>query len=126
MLKALRALLALPAILFIMIAVSWLVNPTSAAAQLGMELLDGVGRSSQIGDLAAFFMTLGICILMGLISGNRTWFYPAILLLGTAALSRVLAWLAHDAALTIDMIAVEATVAILLLVASRKLSAEST
>ncbi len=58
-----------------------------------MALLDGRGLSTQLADLASFFLTLGGCILAGLITGNRLWFYPAVSLLGVAAFGRVLAWL---------------------------------
>ena len=33
----------------------WLVDPSGAAAGIGMPVLDGLARSSQIGDLGAFF-----------------------------------------------------------------------
>jgi hypothetical protein len=72
--------------------------------------------------MTAFFLTLGILMLVALISARRSWFYPPTLLLGFTAIARVLAWLVHDAALAVDMIAVEVVVAILLLLASRLLA----
>jgi len=120
--KILRVIVALPGILFVVTGLRWLVDPSAAAAQLGMPLLDGVGRSSQIGDMSGFFLTLGIIILIALITSKRSWYYPAIILLVITAIGRVLAWLVHDAALAVDMIAPEVIIACLLLFASRKLA----
>ena len=119
--KVLRVLVLLPAILFVVTGLRWLVDPAASAAALGMPLLDGVGRSSQIGDMAAFFLTLGILILAALLTSKRSWYYPSILLLGLSAVSRVLAWLIHDAALAMQMITPEVIVACLLFFASRRL-----
>lgn len=57
--QVLRVIVALPAILFVVTGLRWLVAPEPVAAEFGMPLLDGVGRSSQIGDMSAFFLTLG-------------------------------------------------------------------
>ena len=120
--KILRVIVALPGILFVVTGLRWLVDPSAAAAQLGMPLLDGLGRSLQIGDMSGFFLTLGIIILIALITSKRSWYYPAIILLVITAIGRVLAWLLHDAALAVDMIAPEVIIACLLLFASRKLA----
>ena len=68
---------------------------------------DGIGRSSQIGDFAAFFLTLSACALIGLVTGRRVWFYPSALLLLLAAIGRLLAWAVHDAAFAASMVGVE-------------------
>ena len=115
----LKVIVALPAVLFIVMGVRWLVDPGGIAPELGLALGDGIGRSSQVGDFAAFFLTVGLCILLGLVSGRRTWFYPPIMLLLLAAIGRTLAWALHDAAFAGSMIAFEILVAALLLAASR-------
>jgi len=118
----LRVLIALPAILFVVLGLRWFVDPTGAAAALGMQLMDGVGRSSQIGDVGALFLSMGVMMLVALITAQRSWFQAPALLLALVALFRVLAWLAHDAALALDMIVVELIVAAMLLFASSRLS----
>lgn len=121
--KVLRVLIALPGIFFVVMGLRWLVDPAGAAGSMSMELLDGIGRSTQIGDLAVFFLALGMMILVGLITSQRRWFYvPALMLLG-AAIFRVLAWLLHDAALAGQMIGLELVVACLLLFGSSRLAA---
>jgi len=121
--RILRVLVALPGIFFVVMGLRWLVDPAGAAGNMDMELLDGIGRSTQIGDLATFFLALGMMILAGLITSQRRWFHvPALMLLG-AAIFRVLAWLLHDAALAGQLIAVELVVACLLLFAASRLTA---
>jgi hypothetical protein len=120
--KLMRVLVVLPSILFVVTGLRWLVDPATAAAELGMTLLDGVGRSTQIGDLSAFFLTLGICMLIAVITARRAWFYPPMILLALAAFGRIIAWLIHDAALAMPMIVPEAVVAGLLFAASRVLA----
>lgn len=102
------------------LGVAWLVAPGLAAAQLGMTLQGGIGLSSQIGDGAGYFVTLGGCILIGLIRRDRVWFYPALSLLGVATLGRLSGWLFHGAALAVTMILFEVVLAALLLMLARR------
>ena len=69
----LRALVALPAIGFLVIGLRWAIDPSSAASDLGMTLLSGVGRSSQIGDVGALFLSMGSMILIALVTGQRSF-----------------------------------------------------
>lgn len=119
--KVLKILVLLPAILFLVTGLRWLVAPAGVAPMFGLTLAEGVGLSSQVGDMSAFFLTLASCMLIALISGRRSWYYPAIMLLSLTAVGRVLAWLVHDATLALDLIAPEVIVSIILLVASRRL-----
>lgn len=121
--KILGALVLLPAILFVVTGVRWLVAPAGIAPEFGLVLGEGLGLSSQVGDMSGFFLTLGICMLVALVSGRRTWYYPAMLLLFLTAIGRVIAWLIHDAALA-PQIGVEIVVTVILLVASRRLARE--
>jgi hypothetical protein len=121
----LRVLIALPAILFVVTGLRWLVDPTGAADALGMSLLEGVGLSSQIGDVGSLFLSMGIMMLTALITANRSWFYAPALMLTLVAIFRLVAWLLHDAALAIDMIIVELVIASILLFASSRLSNEA-
>lgn len=119
--KVFKLLVLLPAILFVVTGVRWLVAPAEVAPDFGLTLADGVGLSTQVGDLASFFLTLGSCMLIAIISERRSWFYPPIMLLVIASLGRVLAWLLHDATLAVGPIMVELLVAVILLLASRRL-----
>lgn len=122
--KILKVFVALPAVLFIFTGVRWLVAPSDVADTLGLGLSEGIGRSSLIGDMAGFFLTLGSCMLIALITQRRAWYYPPIMLLGVAALGRIVGWLVHDAALAGPQIMVELFVGCILLAASRRLPQE--
>ena len=121
---ALRAIVLLCGVLFIVTGLRWLLAPAGVAPEFGLALSSGVGLSSQIGDMSAFFLTLGVSILMGLTTQRIIWYYPPIILLSLTAVGRVLAWLLHDAALAIGLIAPEVIVALILLIASRRLPAQ--
>jgi hypothetical protein len=121
--KLLGLLVLLPAVLFVVTGLRWLVDPAGVAPEFGLLLGEGLGLSSQVGDMSGFFLTLGICMLVALVTRRRAWFYPPVLLLVLTAIGRVVAWLLHDAALA-PQIAVEVVVAVLLLVASHRLALE--
>jgi hypothetical protein len=118
----LRLLVILVAVLFVVTGLRWATDPATAASALGMSLMDGVGRSAQIGDVGALFLSMGMMILIGLITARRSWFYAPALMLCLVALLRVLAWLLHDAALVMDMILLEIVVATILVVAAPSLA----
>ncbi|MEH6518460.1 MAG: hypothetical protein V7742_17420 [Halioglobus sp.] len=120
----LKLLVLLPAILFVVTGVRWLVAPAGIAPDFGLTLAEGIGLSSQIGDMAGFFLTLGSCMLIALISEHRSWYYPPMMLLAITALGRIVAWLLHDATLAVSQITVEVVVALILLLASRRLPQE--
>lgn len=121
---ALRAIVLLCGVLFIVTGLRWLLAPAGVAPEFGLALSSGVGLSSQIGDMSAFFLTLGVSILMGLTTGRAIWYYPPMILLSLTAVGRILAWLLHDAALATGLIAPEVIVALILLIASRRLATE--
>ena len=122
--RILQILVLLPAILFVVMGVRWLVDPAGIAPEFGLVLGEGLGLSSQVGDMSGYFLTLGICMLAALVSGRRVWYYPPMLLLLLTAVGRVIAWLLHDAAL-VPQIAAEIVVAVILLVAARRLAREA-
>ena len=120
----LKLLVLLPAILFVVMGIRWLVAPAEVAPNFGLALAEGIGLSSQIGDMAGYFLTLGSCMLIALISERRSWYYPPMMLLAIATLGRIIAWLLHDATLTVGPIMVEVAVSLILLLASRRLPQE--
>jgi len=121
---ALKAVVLLCGVLFIVTGLRWLLAPAGVAPEFGLALSTGVGLSSQISDMSAFFLTLGVSILMGLTTGRAIWYYPPMILLSLTAVGRILAWLLHDAALATGLIAPEVIVALILLIASRRLATQ--
>jgi len=122
--SALRVAIVLLGALFVGQGLLWIAAPARAAAGLGMPLLDGLARSTQIGDFGAFFLTAGGAILLGCRPGrSRLLRFPAALI-GSAALLRTLAFLLHGAALAAAFIAIEVATSALLLLAARRLAAD--
>jgi hypothetical protein len=105
---------------FALNGVGWLVVPDRAAASLGMPVLDGLARSTQFGDFAAFFLTLGLSILIAVVRDQPCLLYFPAGLLGSAALCRTVAWAAHGAAFATTFILVEVVACLLLLAAARQ------
>ena len=118
---AIKLLVLLFGILFLVTGLRWLLAPAGIAPDFGLALGSGIGLSSQVGDMSAFFLTLGVCMLMGLTTQRSVWYYPPIMLLSLTAVGRVLAWLIHDATLATQLIAPEVIVSLVLLFASRRL-----
>ena len=118
--KFLRALLVLPALLFILVGLQWLGDPAAAAKGLGMTLMDGMGRSSQMGDVGSFFLMSGSMVLIGVITLRKEWFYAPAMLVAGAALFRTVAWVAHDAPFATVSIVIEVVITALLLFAASR------
>ena len=125
MITLVRILVLVPGVLFLITGLRWLLAPAAVAPEFGLVLGSGIGLSSQVGDMSAFFLTLAVCILMGLTTQRSIWFYPPIILLSLTAIGRTLAWLLHDAALATDLIVPEVVVALILFLASRYLPERS-
>ena len=98
-------------------ALLFIVQPSTVVADLGMPLLDGIGRSTQLADLGAFFAFSAVMIIYGVIKSQSELLRLAALLLGMTAVLRVLAWVAHGAGLATSLIAAE-VVLVVWLVAS--------
>ena len=122
--SALRFVTMLMGAGFTLQGVGWLVAPERAAAGLGMPILDGLARSTQIGDFAAFFLTLGLSILAGIRPGQARVLYVPAVLLGSAAVCRTIAWAVHGAAFASTFILVELVSSLVLLVAAWRGSAD--
>ena len=125
MITLVRILVLVPGVLFLVTGLRWLLAPAAVAPEFGLVLGSGIGLSSQVGDMSAFFLTLAVCILMGLTTQRSIWYYPPIILLSLTAIGRTLAWLLHDAALATDLIGPEMVVALILFLASRYLPERS-
>ena len=80
-----RIVAAIPGVLLLVSGVGWLTDPAAAAEGLGMPLLEGIGRSTQIGDFAAFFLAGSAMVLIGAWTVRTGWLLAAALLVGGAA-----------------------------------------
>ena len=119
----LRLIVTLLGAFFALQGLGFLVAPQRAVESLGMPLLDGVARSTQLGDFAAFFLVAGLGILYGSRPGNaRALLFPAALI-GGAAVTRTLAWLLQGADFAAMFIAVEVITGVILYRAANTIDA---
>ena len=122
--NVLRVIAGLVGILFFYNGLLWIISPANVAASLGMPLLEGVGLSTQIGDLGSFFITVGAMTLIGAITTTRHWFYAPSMLLLVAALYRTLSTILYGAPFVMSAILVEVVVGLFLIFAGSKISIE--
>ena len=74
--KLLRLLTLLTGLLFTLTGVQWWVMPEAVAPQFGLTLDTGLGLSSQIGDMSAFFFAAGVLCLYGAVDPTRGLVHP--------------------------------------------------
>jgi len=120
--NVLRVIAGLVGILFFLNGLQWIISPANVAASLGMPLLDGVGLSTQIGDLGSFFITVGAMTLIGAITTTRHWFYAPSMLLLVAALYRTLSTILYGAPFVMSAIIVEISVGLFLIFAGSRIA----
>lgn len=107
MMNLLRALTALSGLGLLLIGLGWWVHPAAAAEMLGASLLEGTGRSTQIGDSGAFFIGAGALLAWGAIRKSATLTLLGGILVGLVIPGRVLSATTHGGAWTPDEIAGE-------------------
>ena len=122
--NVLRIVAGLLGILFFLNGLQWIISPANVAASLGMPLLEGVGLSTQIGDLGSFFITVGAMTLIGAITTTRHWFYAPSMLLLVAALYRTLSTILYGAPFVMSAIIVEVVVGLFLIFAGPRIATE--
>lgn len=114
-----RLILWLLAAITLFMGLRWVVEPEAAAASLGMPLLEGLARSTQMGDISAFFFGISAMLMLGLQTGRDSWLHAAAIFFGLAAVMRTLAWLLHDATFAGPLIAAEIALTLTILLAAR-------
>ena len=110
-----RIISALVGVVITLQTFTWITNPSEAAQGLGMSLLEGIGRSTQIGDFTSFFFSVGIFCFLGAYLKQGVWLYAASIILGSAAVFRSLAWALHSADFATDFIVAEVVMTVLLI-----------
>ena len=123
--KFLVVLNAINGILFIAIGLLWVISPYEAGANFGiLEISEGLGRSSLIGDVGSYFFCIGLMMILAAYTLRSIWFYAPAMLLGVTALFRVISWAAHDATFATQLIIIQILLITLLLVTSKRMSSK--
>ena len=125
MMNLLRALTALSGLGLLLVGLGWWVHPAAAAEMLGASLLEGTGRSTQIGDSGAFFIGAGALLAWGAIRKSATLTLVGGILVGLVIPGRVLSATTHGGAWTPDEIAGECIILILSLATAWVLSRQA-
>jgi hypothetical protein len=120
-----RIVVASPRVLVVLPALQGIFDPAAAAEALGLPLLDGLARSTEIGDLGAFFIACSGMILYGAATAKPHWLRAPAILVGSAAFVRTLAWILHGADFAAAFIAVEVVVAGILFTVAGRIPATS-
>ena len=115
MLFALRLLTVLSGLGLLVFGLGWWVHPGPAAEMLGATLLEGTGRTAQIGDTGAFFVGAGMMLAWGAIRGQANILLAGGLLVGLVVPGRVASAMCHGGSWTPDEIAAECAITILAL-----------
>ena len=110
MLTLLRTLTGLAGLGSLIIGAMWWYQPETAAGLLGASLLDGTGRSAQIGDSGAFFMGVGVLLLWGAVRQRSVFILIGGCLVGLVAPGRILSATLHGGAVTTPEVVVECVI----------------
>jgi len=100
----------------------WWVHPAAAAEMLGATLLDGTGRTAQIGDSGAFFVGAGIMLLWGALRKMPTLLLAGGGLIGLVVPGRVLSASMHGGSQTPDEIIAECILLLLAVITAAAVS----
>ncbi|MDA8986117.1 hypothetical protein N9H10_03500 [Luminiphilus sp.] len=107
MLTLLRTLTGLAGLGALLIGATWWYQPETAAGLLGASLLDGTGRTAQIGDSGAFFIGVGVLMLWGAVRQRALFVLIGGGLVGLVAPGRILSATLHGGAVTTPEVVVE-------------------
>ena len=95
------------------IALRWILSPEDSANSLGMVLLDGAGRNTQIRDFTALFASTSIFCFLSITTRQYQWIFSSGIVFSLIALISVLASQIHDAPLTYSSLIAEIIFAIM-------------
>ena len=118
MVTILRTLTALSGLGLLVFGLGWWVHPAAAADMLGASLLDGTGRTTQIGDSGAFFVGAGSMLLWGALRRVPTLLMAGGGLVGLVIPGRVLSASIHGGSQTPDEIIAECIILFLAVAAA--------
>ena len=110
MLTLLRTLTGLAGLGSLIIGAMWWYQPETAAGLLGASLLDGTGRTAQIGDSAAFTIGVGVLLIWGAIGQRAVFVLIGGCLVGLVAPGRILSATLHGGAVTTPEVVVECVI----------------
>lgn len=100
-------------------AMRFAFTPAAAAERLGMPVLEGVGASTQLGDIGGLFLAAAVLVGLAQRPGQAGLLIAPAILVGCAAVMRTLVFLTGHAPFATGFIVPEAVIAALLFAAAR-------
>ena len=117
--RALRIISILIGVGAFVTAMRFAFMPAAAADRLGMSVLEGVGASTQLGDIGGLFLAVAVLVGLAQRPGQAGLLIAPAILVGCAAVMRTLVFLAGHAPFATGFIVPEAVMAGLLFAAAR-------
>ena len=94
-------------IVLTIIAIRWILLPEESAISLGMILLDGSGRNTQIRDFTAIFASTAIFCFLSIATKQFQWIFSSGIIFSIIAIISVVASQLHDAPITYSSLIAE-------------------
>jgi len=117
--RALRIISILIGVGAFVTAMRFAFTPAAAAERLGMPVLEGIGASTQLGDIGGLFLAVAVLVGLAQRPGQAGLLIAPAILVGGAAVMRTLVFLTGHAPFAPQFIVPEAVMAGLLFAAAR-------
>ena len=95
------------------IAIRWILLPEESANSLGMILLDGSGRNTQIRDFTSIFASTAIFCFLSIATKQFQWIFSSGIIFSIIATISITASQLHEAPITYSSLIAEIIFAIL-------------
>ncbi|MDA9146430.1 hypothetical protein N9O15_02705 [Gammaproteobacteria bacterium] len=95
------------------IAIRWILLPEESANSLGMILLEGSGRNTQIRDFTSIFASTAIFCFLSIATKQFQWIFSSGIIFSIIAIISIVASQLHDAPITYSSLIAEIIFAIL-------------
>ena len=89
------------------IAIRWILLPEESANSLGMILLDGSGRNTQIRDFTSIFASTAIFCFLSIATKQFQWIFSSGIIFSIIAIISIVASQLHDAPITYSSLIAE-------------------
>ena len=89
------------------IAIRWILLPEESANSLGMILLDGSGRNTQIRDFTSIFASTAIFCFLSITTKQFQWIFSSGIIFSIIAIISIVASQLHEAPITYSSLIAE-------------------
>ena len=94
-------------IVLTIIAIRWILLPEESANSLGMILLDGSGRNTQIRDFTSIFASTAIFCFLSIATKQFQWIFSSGIIFSIIAIISIVASQLHEAPITYSSLIAE-------------------